>query len=446
VRVLIVTTAFPRSVDDKPAKWLAETVRRLSNEGYDIEVLTSAYRGGGNTSFHGVPVHRFRYFLRRWERLTHEEAAPDRMRRSALYKVAALSNVICGTVAAWRLGRWGRYDIIHIHWPVPHALFGWAAQMAAARRPKLVTHFYSIEVRWIRHSFPILTGFLRRAITSADRVVAISASTARAIQEIAPVRVDVIPYAVDQPNPLRLASAGRQPAIVLSAGRLVERKGIRYLIEAIAILPTAFHVSLVIIGDGPEGDALRTQVATLGIGDRVTFRDWVTPEALDQAYGDASVFILPAIVDSRGDTEGLGMVLLEAMSHRVPVITTPLGGITDIVADGETGLLVSPNDAQGLAAAIARILTDRDLATRLGRAGQEYAQQRFGWDTVLASWRALYADVLSRDTTRTSDGGVPLSRGIDPPMMAKLPTGPDRVHEGDTPPYGCTETTDDVRA
>jgi len=395
VRILIMSTAFPRYADDPTAKWLVETIRRLSAEGYEFEVLTSAYRGGGNTSLDGIPVHRFRYFFAPWERLTHEESAPDRMRRSLLYKILPLFYVVSGTIAAWRLGRRGRFDIVHVHWPVPHALFGWAARAGGAGRPKLIMHFYSIELRWVRHSLRLLTGFLRRAITSADRVVAISTSTAREIQAVAPVPVDVIPYAVDLPHPSRLASPGHQPAILLSVGRLVERKGIRYLIEALAALPSAIRVEVVIIGDGPERDALRATAESLGVTDRVTFRGWVTPEELDRAYTESSIFVLPAVVDARGDTEGLGMVLLEAMAYRIPVISTPLGGITDIVTDDRTGMLVPPNDATALAAAIARLLTDSALAGRLATAGQEYAEQHFGWAGVLAAWRALYAGVLS---------------------------------------------------
>jgi glycosyltransferase involved in cell wall biosynthesis len=396
VRILIVSTAFPRYPDDPTAKWLVETIRRLAAEGYEFEVLTSAYRGGGNASFDGIPIHRFRYFFARWERLTHEESAPDRMRRSLLYKVLPLFYLLSGSVAAWRLGRRGNFDIIHVHWPVPHALFGWAARAGARRRPKLIAHFYSIELRWVRHSLRVLTGFLRRAITTADRVVAISTSTAREIQEVAPVPVEVIPYAVDLPHPSRLASSDSGPTRLLYVGRLVERKGVRYLIEALAALAPNVRAEAVIIGDGPERDALQATAQSLGVADRVTFRGWVTPEELDRAYSKASIFALPAVVDARGDTEGLGMVLLEAMTYRLPVVSTPLGGITDIVTDGQTGLLVPPNDAPALARAITTLVTDQPLAERLAIAGQRYAEQHFGWDGVLAAWRGLYHEATGQ--------------------------------------------------
>jgi len=395
VRILIVSTAFPRYQDDPTAKWLVETIRRLAAEGYEFEVLTSAYRGGGNTEYGGIPVHRFRYFFARWENLTHEEATPDRMQRSLLYKGMALCYVGFGTIAAWRLGRRGRFDIVHVHWPVPHAIFGWAARAGSATPLKIIAHFYSVELRWVRHSLRMLRGFLRRAVTSADRVVAISNSTAAEVRSVAPVPVEVIPYAVDLPMPsLTALPRAKAACSVLFVGRLAERKGVRYLIDAVAALPRELQPQLTIIGDGPERPALEAQTRALHAEDRVTFLGWVTPEQLDAAYGAASVFVLPAVVDARGDTEGLGMVLLEAMTYTVPVISTPLGGVTDIVQDDRTGLLVPPNDAPALAAAIVRLATDPATAARLGSAGRAYALSHFSWPAVLAQWRALYAGVL----------------------------------------------------
>jgi phosphatidylinositol alpha-1,6-mannosyltransferase len=402
VRILIVSTAFPRERDDPTVKWLAETLRRLSAEDggpYEFEVLTSAYRGGGNTSLDGIPIHRFRYFFARWERLTHEESAPDRMRRSWLYAALPAFYLVFGTIAAWRLARRRRYDIVHVHWPVPHAVFGWAARAGGARR--MISQFYSIELRWVRHSLPFLRGFLRRAVTSADYVVAISTSTAREVRAVSPVPVDIIPYAVDLPigearSALALApGSAAQPFTVLYVGRLVERKGVRYLLEALAAMAPSIEARAVIIGDGPERPALEALARELGVIERVEFRGWVSPAELHRAYESASAFALPAVVDRRGDTEGLGMVLLEAMTYEIPVVSTPLGGIPDIVEPNRTGMLVPPNDALALAAALTTLATDAALARRLGVAGRQSAETNFSWEGVLAKWRAMYARVMA---------------------------------------------------
>ena len=181
MRILHVVTAFPRSTDDVIVPWLVELLKHLRAAGHDVEVLTSAYKGGGNREFAGIPVHRFRYFPARWEDLTHEEAAPDRMRRSWRYRIMPPFYVVCGMWAAWRQGRRRRYDVVHVHWPVPHALFGWAVQRACGAR--MVTSWYGAELRWVKGSLPWLRPFVRWALAASDQVVAISSYTAREIAE-----------------------------------------------------------------------------------------------------------------------------------------------------------------------------------------------------------------------------------------------------------------------
>ncbi len=392
VRILVVSTAFPRDADDPTVKWLAETIRRLRAVGYDIDVFTSAYRGGGNATLDGIPIHRFRYFFARWENLTHEESAPDRMRRSLFYTMLPAFYLLFGSIAMWRLQRRERYDIVHVHWPLPHALFGWVARLAR-RRTRLIMQFYSIELRWVNRRLPALRGFLRRAIMTADRVIAISTSTAREVERLAPgVPVEIIPYAVEMPAETPAADTPALPAAatILFVGRLVERKGVGYLIDAMGLLPETINARLVIIGDGPDRPALEARARASARAPAIAFRGWVTPGELHDAYASATAFALPAVVDERGDTEGLGMVLLEAMSYHVPVVTTALGGITDIVEHEVTGLLVPPNDAASLAGALARLIDDRALTARLGEAGRQLIVERFSWPHIVEQFAAVY--------------------------------------------------------
>jgi len=396
MRILHVLTAFPRSTDDVIVPWLVELLKHLRAAGHDVEVLTSAYKGGGNREFAGIPVHRFRYFAARWEDLTHEEAAPDRMRHSWRYRIMPAFYVACGAWAAWRLGRRQHYDVVHVHWPVPNALFGWLIRRGCGAR--LVTSWYGAELRLVKGSLPWLRPFLRWALGTSDQVVAISSHTAREVAEVSAVRPRVIPYTIGftAAGDAGARTAPRDGLGVLFVGRLVERKGVRYLIEAVQRLAPHRRARLVIIGDGPERERLAEQVRRGGLEGRVELRGRVSDRELRQAYADASVLVLPAIVDTRGDTEGLGVVLLEAMSYRVPVVASDLGGITDIVTGEENGLLVPPADAAALAAALERLAADAALAGRLGNAGYRVVQERFSWPAILAQWETCYAAAVSR--------------------------------------------------
>ena len=394
MRILHVVTAFPRGPDDPITPWLVELLQRLRAAGHDVEVFTSAYKGSPDQTFAGIPVHRFRYFFRRWENLTHEETAPDRMRRSLLYRIMPFFFVAAGMMAIRRLTRRRQYDVIHVHWPLPLALFGWAAQRA--RRVPIVTTFYGVELRLVKQVLKPFKQFLRWAARRSAKVVAISSYTANELRELVNVPIEVIPYTASLPLPSHSTNpqhAAAGPSTILFVGRLVERKGVSYLIEALGQLKKR-DARLVIVGEGPERPRLEARVRELGLSDRVEFRGRVSDAELRRAYEGADLFVLPSVLDSRGDTEGLGVVLLEAMNYGVPVIASRIGGIVDIVVDNETGVLVPPGDATTLAAALQAVLADPAKARRLGEAGRKRLAERFSWQAIVERLEAVYRSVL----------------------------------------------------
>ena len=408
MRILHVLTAFPRTTDDVIVPWLVALLKRLQAEGHEVEVFTSAYKGGGNQSFEGIPVHRFRYFPARWEDLTHDEATPDRMRRSLLYRILPLFYVLGGLWGIRRLTRRCQYDVIHVHWPVPHALFGWMGQRSSESRPRLVTSWYGVELRWVQSSLPWLRGFVRWALRISDAIVAISSYTAREIARFANVPVQVIPYTlpfVEDASKPRERRAGFQ---VLFVGRLVERKGVTHLIEAVRRLPADLGGRLIVIGDGPERAVLEAQTRAAGIAERVEIRGRVSDAELRAAYAASDALVLPSILDARGDTEGLGVVLLEAMSYGVPVVASDIGGITDIVEHDQSGVLVPPGDAAHLAQALERLARDPALRARLGSAGAQRVRSAFGWPEIMAKWDAVYRGLAQTrtDTARQAESGA----------------------------------------
>lgn len=402
-------TAFPRSADDVITPWLVALLKRLQAAGHEVEVFTSAYRGGGGSMYDGIPVHRFRYSPARWENLTHDEAAPDRMRRSLLYRVLPLFYVLGGLWGIRRLTRRRHYDIIHVHWPVPHALFGWLGRRTTRPRAKLVTSWYGVELRWVQSSLPWLRGFVKRALHRSDAVVAISSYTAGEIARFARVPVRVIPYTLgfsESTAPYRAVRGLRQEFRIVFVGRLVERKGVKHLIEAVRRLPVELRPHLTVIGEGPERQALEAQVRAAGLERRVKISGRVSDEALHAAYAGSDVMVLPSIYDTRGDTEGLGVVLLEAMSYGIPAVASDIGGITDIIENEKSGLLVPPADPEKLARALERLARDPALAARLGNAGEQRARDVFGWPAIMAKWEECYGSLV-QTRTDTANAAAP---------------------------------------
>lgn len=384
-----MVTAFPRWEGDVITPWLFETLKRLQSQGIEVKVLTSSYKGLKSQVVSGIQVLRFRYFFKPWENLTHEEHAPDRMKKGILYKILPFFYILAGCAATLSAVRRESFDIVHVHWPFPHALFGYFAKKAGG--VKIVTTFYGVELKWVKTKMPILKSFLRWGIGFSDRVTAISSYTAREIREIADVPLEVIPYTTSvTPKSENVISRKDRKPFILFAGRLVERKGVEYLIRAFQNMAKETPAELVVVGEGPEKGRLQSLAKELGVSEKVFFEGWVSQEELQALYSQCNVFVLPAIIDSKGDTEGLGVVLLEAMSYKKAVVASNLGGIADIVKDKETGLLVAEKDTQGLSEAIKSLLEDPSFAASLGQRGYEHVQKQFGWERILSQWTALY--------------------------------------------------------
>ncbi|HEX7118731.1 MAG TPA: glycosyltransferase family 4 protein [Longimicrobiales bacterium] len=456
MRVLYIATAYARHDDDVITPWMTETIRRLAAEGVTAEVLAPAYRGLEGGVVDGVRVHRFRYAPRRWEDLTHDQTVPDRVRDRPAYLGLVPGYVLSGMRAASRLAARGDFDVIHVHWPIPHALFGLAARRRA--RTPLVLTFHGVELTWTRHRWPFLTPLLRHFIRTADAVTANSSYTAGLIRSVYDREVVRVPFGATieapgagaapgapEPEPaprvpedpasgVRSAAsaepsapppapshhaassplaAGSLPAPsdsarfeLLFVGRLVERKGLHYLLEALARLRPARPVYLRVVGDGPMRAALEARTRELGLADRVLFDGFVSREALARRFAACDAFVLPAVVDAKGDTEGLGVVLVEALTYGKPVIASAAGGIVDVIRDGETGVLVPPGDAASLARAIEALVADPARGAALAAAGRAHVEREFSWPVIIDRLVSLYRGLAERPAGESENVGT----------------------------------------
>jgi len=391
MKVLYITTSFARYEGDPHSSWIVTLIGHLRKRGIEVEVLAPSFRGLGDHQVQGIKVHRYRYFPARWEALTHEDGAPKKI-GNPLYAGMVAPYLAAGVWSAARLARRERYPLIHVHWPLPQALLGMAARRAGGGR--LVATFYGAELHLARR-VPAMKPVLRSLARACDQTVAISSFTARQVEEVTGVQPVVIPYGaalgpVSDVAPPGEGRSGQGPRQILFAGRLIERKGLPVLLRALALVAEERDVVLHLVGEGHERPGLERLASELGIEGRVHFHGWVSQEELDRLYRTCDLFVLPSVVDSGGDTEGLGVVLIEALRYRKPVIGSEVGGIPDIIEDGVSGLLVPPGEPRALAAAIRRVLDDPALARRLGEDGFQYVAEKFDWERIADKMADLY--------------------------------------------------------
>jgi len=399
VRILYIVTAYPRAPGDVITPWLVGTILRLRQRGIEVEVLAPSYRGLGDQLIEGIRVHRFRYAPAAMETLTHDQTAPDRIRSRPWYLLLVPGYLLAGSVAAARLARRGGFDVVHAFWPLPHGLFGVAARIAAGT--PLVSTFFGVELTWLRSQLAFLSPLVRFLIRRSDAVTVISSHTAEEVLRLAPeVVVRIIPFgAAAEPvvgeAHLRRDRGPAAPFRLLFIGRLVERKGVEILLKAIVLLRREADVRLSIVGGGPLRSALEELAGELGLGDVVRFAGVVPDGELAEEIRGCDALVLPAIRDSKGDVEGLGVVLIEALLHLRPVVASRSGGIPDIVIDDSTGLLVPPGDVEALAGAVLRLIREPGLGPRLALEGAKFVSERFSWGLIIDRLGSLYEGLVT---------------------------------------------------
>ena len=399
MKVLVIGSVYPRYHEDAEVPWLRTSIAHLKKAGVDIQVLAPAYKGLKSHEIDGTRVNRFRYAPAGWEILTHEEGAPSKMASRPWLQLLAIPYIISGFFKCLKICRKWRPDIIHAHWPFPHAYIALGA--AKLFRIPLVLNFHGAELLLIRKK-KWVKPLLKFAIGQAQAVFANSSFTAAKIKAIRNVDVEWSPYGttLDEKGGARDGSAVPHPVNgkfkVLFVGRHIERKGICYLIDSAKFLPAdKFEIRIVGVGDLTE--KLKQQAAKYP---HIVFTGKLSPEDLANEYRTANVFTLPAIVDHKGDTEGLGVVLIEAMELGLPIVASNVGGIPDVVVDGESGILVPEKDPEALANAFKRLASDRSLLESLLAGARKRITECFTWDGIIRRQVETYARLVNRRKAR----------------------------------------------
>ena len=298
-------------------------------------------------------------------------------------------------------------DLLHLH--VPNTSAFWALLSPAARRVPWVVHWHSdipadSAKRRLRIAYQLYRPWEQALLRRARVVIATSQPYADASIALQPWRdkVRVIPLGIPPASasaPARESLWPAQGLRLLAVGRLSYYKGFDVLMRALVQVPQA---QLLLIGSGECDAALRALTRELGIESRVRFAGHIGDAELASAYAQADAFCLPSI----DRAEAFGLVLLEAMRAGLPIIASNIrgSGVTYVVRDGETGVLVAPSDAATLGSAIEKFASDPNLRQRLGAAGRQRWQEEFTLRRSAQQIAQLYEQVLRPRRATTTSG------------------------------------------
>ena len=403
MKICLLATTFPRYEGDVIPPFVLGLSRALVHEGAAVTVVAPHDAQTSATDrWNGVEIRRFHYWWpQRAHGLCYGSGIPSNVRRRPWVAAQLPTLVAAFTRAAIRHGR--DADLFDAHWT-----FAALAAMGASRRTKkpFVTHAYSAEL------VPKVLRPLNRAIVARSAsVICNSRFTEQIVRERTQARVThVIASGVE---PEKIAPRGldtgafrvehgisKDALFVFAVGRHVRRKGFHVLIEAVGRLHRQGRaVQLWLGGDGPERAALEIQVRAAGISEVAALPGFMSDALLAQTMRAADVLAMPSIMDASGDTEGLGVPLLEAMANDTAVIGSNIGGIADIISHEENGLLVPPDDSEAIASALARLHDDPQLRMRLVVGGRARVEGPFSWPALARRTLMVFENALRARST-----------------------------------------------
>lgn len=399
LRVLVLTSTFPRWPGDSQPPFVYNLSSRLAKR-FDVTVL--APHGPNCKSrevWDGMQVRRFRYFWpERLEQLAYGGILPN-LRRNRLLWFLVPFFMVSELITAFSVARTERVDVLHAHWLIPQGLVA-VLVGRLTRRPVLAT-CHAADLYGLRGR--LHDRIKRWTLARCSHITTVSNDLMDEVRElrvnpriptaVISMGVDTQVFHPSKADPSLAARCGTSGPLLLFVGRLVEKKGVRYLLEAMPQVLRDFpSATLAVVGDGPLRPELEAMSRSLGLEEHVRFLGPVSNAELPGYYAAADLFVGPSILAEDGDTESFGVVFVEAMAAGCPVVGSDVGGIRDVIVDRKTGLLVREKDPDSIAAAIVELLGNPALREHVREEALPWARGRFDQQVIADK----YSEVIER--------------------------------------------------
>ena len=416
LRVLLMATTFPRWEDDTMPQFIYELSKELNTGSVDVVVLAPHYPGAKRKeTMSGITVYRYPYmFPYKYQKIALQGNGGilPSLKQSpiALLQLPLLiASLVVHTVWIYRKER---IDVINSHWLLPNAVIAGALTTVLDARHVMTLHARGVLLiqrlpfgsaiaasayRWSEAILPVSTDIRDRFIAAADGAI----DGVEKFQ-VQPMGAHTGEYDTEKKGALR-AERTVDTVRGLFVGRLTDKKGIRYLLDAIddAEFPVdAFQ--LTIVGLGPLEDELRSYVDELNLGAQVTFTGWVSEAELHDQYVLSDFVVVPSIETDSGDTEGMPTVIAEAFAAGNPVIATDVGGIPDVVDDGTNGYIVPQKQPAALAAAMGRLIADTGRREELSNGALATAAE-LDWSRCAEQYARTFREAQRSTATTRSE-------------------------------------------
>lgn len=383
-KLLVVSSTYPRWISDTEPGFVHELSKRLTSS-FDVHVICPHEKGSAAYEvLHGVHIHRFRYAPNSIETLVSGGGMIANIKSNPLKAILLVPFLLGMGVAIYYSLKKIKPSVVHAHWIIPQGFVLAAVSLFVKLPPVLLTShggdLYSLNghfFQWIK----------RWSLKKISRVSVVSHVMQEKIFKLGvPTKnVSVIPMGVDfdslyVPN----SKSNNIPFRILFVGRLVEKKGLIYLVRALKIVKKQFpKAHLCVVGGGPAESIIKAEVSRLELLDSVEWLGALPQASLPNHYRQASLFVAPFVIASSGDQEGLGLVALEAIACECPVILGDVEAVRDFYSKNDTSVdLVNSKDVEALAHAINEAFSNIDYLRARAKKIRNIYMERIGWGVI----------------------------------------------------------------
>ncbi len=402
MRVAVLAHSFPRFAGDTHGPFVKHLSEALARRGHQVRALIPHDPAIRPDPLSPLTIEAFRYA---WPDRLEVLGYSRTLKRDVGLKLAATLvsplYFACAERALRRAITLHRLELVHAHWILPNGFV--AARAAAAHGIPYAVTLHGSDV-FMAERNPLFRALAVRALAGAAHVTSCSSELSERLLRLAGEehrgKVLLVPNGTDvlasERAPATAASRNRSGCSeadrrVVAVGRLGDKQGFGYLLEALpALLGAEPRVKLLLGGGGDLEAELKARASTLGVVERVVFTGPLSHPEVLELVAAGEVFVMPSIRDPKGNVDGLPIVVLEAMAAARPVVGTSVSGLPLAVLHGESGLLVPEKDPAALAGAVAALLADPQRAAAMGERGARRVREELNWDAVVAIHHRLY--------------------------------------------------------
>jgi len=349
-----------------------------------------------------IKVIRFRYFFEKWETIAYDGGILAKLKQNKFRYFQLPLFILSEFFYTVGLLRSGSFDAIHAHWIIPQGLVAVLARKFTRKRVPILCTLHGGDLYSLDN--PIFNYLKKYTLRHSDGITVVSSSMKQDVENygVPSERIRVIPMGVDLKNTFRpLSGHHRNPHSILFAGRLVEKKGLYYLIQAMPdIIKAAPDVHLEIAGDGPEMPVLHKLATQLNLDSNIRFLGKIENRKLPELYNRNSIFVFPSIITRDGDREGFGLVLVEALGSGCAVITTDLAAMQDIVTHEVNGIVIPQKNQQAITSAVLDLLQNPAKREKLALNGRSEVLAKFDWDEIGERYSSYLFSLIEPEAPR----------------------------------------------